>query len=126
MKTRKGKPGTVNSSLKLNMVLNAVKGLMGILFPLVTFPYVSRVLGVENIGKYNFAHSLINYYILLAGLGIAPYSIREETKLRNDKESFQRFADEMFSINIISTVVSYFMLIPLFFGKRQTLRPPKK
>lgn len=115
MKIRTGRTGTVNSSLKLNMVLNAVKGLMSVLFPLITFPYVSRVLGVENIGKYNFAHSIINYYVLMAGLGIAPYAIREGAKLRNDKKGFQRFADEMFSINVISTVTSTFLLIPLFF-----------
>ena len=47
-----------NKSFKLNIVLNRIKGLMGILFPLISFPYVSRVLGVENLGRFNFASSI--------------------------------------------------------------------
>ena len=58
------------------MILNAVKGLLGILFPLITFPYISKVLGVENIGKYNFAYSIINYFVLIAGLVISTYDVR--------------------------------------------------
>ena len=49
-----------NKSFKLNMVLNGIKGLMGILFPLISFPYVSRVLGVENLGRFNFASSVVS------------------------------------------------------------------
>ena len=100
-------------SLKLNMVLNAVKGLMGIIFPLISFPYVSRILGVENIGKYNFANSIVSYFILIAALGIVTYSVRDGAKLREDKEKFKHFADEMFTINIISSVVAYILLFVL-------------
>lgn len=98
-------------SLKLNMVLNGIKGLMGIIFPLISFPYVSRILGVESIGKYSFANSLISYFTLISGLGIATYAIREGARIREDKKLIKHFADEMFSINIISTVISYLILI---------------
>ena len=57
-------------NLKLNMVINAFKGILGIAFPLITFPYISRILGVTNIGKYNFSTSIINYCLLIAALGI--------------------------------------------------------
>lgn len=94
-------------SLKINMVLNAIKGMMSIVFPLISFPYISRILGVENIGTYNFANSIINYVVLFAGLGISTYAIREGARLRNNKREFQTFASEMFSINIVSTVAAY-------------------
>lgn len=94
-------------SLKLNMVLNAVKGLMGVVFPLITFPYVTRILGVENLGKYNFSNSIISYFILLAGLGIATYAVREGARLRDNQMLFNDFANEMFTINILSTIVAY-------------------
>ncbi len=94
-------------SLKLNMVLNAVKGLMGIIFPLITFPYVSRVLGVDNLGRYNFSNSIVSYFILIAGLGISTYAVREGARLRDNQEAFQNFANEMFTINIVSTIAAY-------------------
>ena len=97
-------------SLKLNMVLNAVKGLMAIIFPLITFPYVSRILGVDNLGRYNFSNSIISYFILIAGLGISTYAVREGARLRDKQKAFQDFANEMFTINVISTIVAYFGL----------------
>lgn len=99
-----------SKSLKLNMMLNAIKSLMSILFPLISFPYVSRVLGVDNLGQYNFANSIISYFILLAGLGISTYAVREGAKVRDDSKAFENFANQMFSINVISTVFSYVLL----------------
>lgn len=101
-------------SLKLNMGLNAIKGLMSIIFPLISFPYISRVIGIENIGRFNFANSIISYFILFGGLGITTYAIREGARFRGNKDEFQFFADEMFSINIVSTILSYLFLIVSF------------
>lgn len=98
-------------SLKLNMILNAIKGIMGIIFPLITFPYVSRVLGVDNLGSFNFANSVISYFVLAAGLGISTYAIREGSRFRDDNSKFKHFADEMFTINMAATAVSYFLLL---------------
>lgn len=99
-----------SKSLKINMILNAVKGLMSVIFPLITFPYVSRVLGVDNLGSYNFANSIITYFSLIASLGIPVYAIREGARLRNDKDKLEQFADEMLTINITFTIVSYLLL----------------
>lgn len=81
-----------------------------VIFPLITFPYVSRVLHVENIGIYNFCQSVISYFLLLAGLGISTYAIREGARYRDDEEKMALFASEVFSINFISTVLSYLIL----------------
>lgn len=97
-------------SLKLNMLLNSIKGLLSVIFPLITFPYVSKVLGVDNIGRYNFANSIISYFLLIAGLGINTYAIREGARIRHDDEKFSGFANQIFTINIYSTVISYILL----------------
>ena len=60
--------------MKKNMLLNAIKGIMSLMFPLITFPYISRVLGVENIGRVNFSNSVVSYFILLGGFGITSYA----------------------------------------------------
>ena len=97
-------------SLKLNMLLNAIKNLMAIIFPLLSFPYVSKTLGVESLGKYNFAVSVITYITLIAGLGIETYAIREGAKYRDDREKMSRFASQIFSINTISTAFAFLVL----------------
>lgn len=55
-------------SIKINAVLNIIKQCCAIIFPLITFPYVSRTLGVEAYGKVNFSSSIVSYISLLAGL----------------------------------------------------------
>ena len=97
-------------SLKVNAVVNTAKTILSLVFPLITFPYVSRVLGVNQMGKYNFANSVISYFLLIAALGISTYAIREGTQYRNNQHDIDEFASEMFSINMISTLVSYLSL----------------
>lgn len=100
-----------NKSVKINMILNVIKGLLGIVFPLITFPYATRVLGVNNIGRYNFSTSVVSYFSLLSGLGISTYAIREGAKIRDNKEKLSEFASKMFTINIYSTICSYILLL---------------
>lgn len=97
-------------SLQLNMLLNSIKNLMTIVFPLLSFPYVSRVLGVESLGRYNFAASVITYIALLAGLGVESYAIREGAKVRDDREKINDLANQVFSINMVSTLLAYLIL----------------
>lgn len=98
-------------SLGINALLNGIRTVLNTLFPLITFPYISRVLSVENVGKYNFALSVIQYFLLIAALGISTYAIREGTKFRDDQKQFNIFANEIFTINIISTIASYILLL---------------
>ena len=100
-------------SLNLNMLLSAIKGFIGVIFPLITFPYISRILSVETLGKYNFAVSVVGYIVLLAGLGINQYAIREGARVREDKEKFGKLANQVFTINIISTIFAYLVLAVL-------------
>lgn len=98
-------------SLGINALLNGLRSALNLIFPLITFPYVSRILSVEGIGIYNFSNTYVSYFILLAGLGVATYAVREGAKYRDDKEKISRFSSEVFSINIISTIIAYLLLI---------------
>lgn len=116
-----------SKSLKLNMLLNAIKGIMSIIFPLISFPYASKILGVDNMGKYGFANSVISYFLLFADLGVSTYAIREGAKIRCDKEKMSTFASEMFSFNCISSICSLVLMIfcmvtvPKFYSYRVLL-----
>lgn len=97
-------------SMGENAILNGLKAALSVIFPLITYPYALRVLQVENIGKVDFSNSIINYFVLLAGLGISTYAIREGAIVRDSKERFSEFCSQIFSINVISTIISYIAL----------------
>lgn len=103
-------------SFAKNAFLNTAKTVLGILFPLVTYPYVSRILGVENLGIYTFSFSFLSYFLLIAALGIPTYGIREGTQYRDDRQKIESFVSELFTINMLSTIVAYVLLIVLLFA----------
>ncbi len=98
-------------SLTVNAILNMVKQGCSILFPLITFPYVSRVLGSDGFGKYNFAFSVADYFIIFAALGVSSYAVREGAKTRDDRLATQKICCEVFTINVAATVLSVLLLI---------------
>lgn len=102
-------------SLKKNAILNLIKTLMSVIFPLISFPYASRTLQVHALGNYNFSFSLISYFALIAALGISTYSIREGARLKDSPKQLHQFASEVYSINIYSTVISYMLMFCCIF-----------
>ncbi len=102
-------------SLKFNALLNGIRRVCYIIFPLITFPYVSRVMGAEAIGKFNFSNTIISFLVLISSLGINNYAMRDGAKVRDDKEKFQKFISEVFSISLVSTLISYILLFILLF-----------
>lgn len=111
-------------SIKQNAVLAAVKTLISLVAPIITFPYISRVLSVEALGQYNFSSSVVSYFVLLAGLGISTYAVREGAKIRENRAEISSFLSEIWVINIISTVISYVLLLfcVAFIGKLVSYR----
>lgn len=97
-------------SLALNAFLNSFRSILNILFPLITFPYISRKLSVDGIGIYNFSNSIVSYFLLIAALGIGTYAVREGAKYRDNKEKITQFSSEVFTINIFSTLIAYILL----------------
>ena len=97
-------------SLGINALLNGIRNILNLMFPLITFPYISRILSVSGIGIYNFSTIYVSYFILIAGLGVTTYAIREGAKYRDNKEKMAKFSSQVFSINMIATVVAYILL----------------
>lgn len=98
-----------NKSISKNAILNILRVSVSLLFPLITFPYATRVLQVDNLGKVNFGNSIVSYFILIASLGVSSYGVREGARRREDK-SFNNFVSEVFSLNIVTTAISYLLL----------------
>ena len=96
-----------NTSVKLNFLMNAILTISAFIFPLITFPYVSRILLPEGTGKVSFATSVVTYFALFAQLGIPTYGIRACAKVRDNKEKLTRTVQEIFIINIVISLITY-------------------
>ena len=97
-------------SIKFNSLIYSIKSIVTVLTPIITIPYVLRVLGVTNVGKYNFVKSIVGYFSLLAVFGIGEYGKRDGAVIRSDKKKFSEFASQLFSLNIITMLLAYLLL----------------
>ncbi len=90
------------------------------MFPLITSPYVSRVLGAENIGKYSFSISLANWFMIFASYGVVSYGVREIAKVRDDSERLNQTFSEIFFIKFIATLLTLIAYVVIIFLNPRT------
>jgi len=94
-------------TIKKNFLYNLLLTVSNILFPVVTFPYASRILGPEGIGKVQFVTTFATYFVLLAALGIPAYGIREVAKHKADPADLKRIVTELITINLVTSLVMF-------------------
>lgn len=94
-------------SVKVNYILNLINTGTQMLFPLITFPYVCRVIEADGIGQINFFQSIISYISLFTCLGIPMYAIREIARDRSDVLQMNRTAMEILLLHSMLTLVGY-------------------
>ena len=94
-------------SVEVNYILNLINTGTQMLFPLITFPYVCRVIEADGIGQINFFQSIISYISLFTCLGIPMYAIREIARDRSDVVQMNRTAMEILLLHSMLTLVGY-------------------
>lgn len=94
-------------SVKVNYILNLINTGTQMLFPLITFPYVCRVIEADGIGQINFFQSIVSYISLFTCLGIPMYAIREIARDRSNVVQMNRTAMEILLLHSILTLVGY-------------------
>ena len=98
------------NSIKKNFLMNILLTLSTFIFPLITFPYVSRVLTPIGTGKVAMATSFVQYFVMFAQLGIPTYGIRAVAKVRDDREKLTKTVHELLIISTITSVIAYVIL----------------
>lgn len=94
-------------SIKFNFIMNAILTVSSVIFPMITFPYYSRILGAEGTGSIGFAISVVAYFTMIASLGVPTYGIRACAKVRDNKEKLSQTVQELLIINGITTALMY-------------------
>src|SRR5690348_548150 len=89
--------------MKKNIIYNFLLTGSNLLFPLLTFPYLSRILGVQGMGICNFIISYGQNYLIIAALGIPVYGIREIAKVGEDKIKRSKLFFEILTLHFLFT-----------------------
>lgn len=97
-------------SVKKNFIYSSILTISNYLFPLLTFPYVSRVLGVTNIGICNYIDSIITYFCVFSAMGVSVVGVREIARFSNQKDKRSDAFLSILFINALFTVLSIFIL----------------
>lgn len=100
-----------NKSLAGNIFFSSLKRGFEVLIPIITIPYLSRVLLPEGIGIVNFIKSYISYFVVIANFGFSSYGVREIAKRQYNKRQLSKVTKELFIINLVSMLISYALFI---------------
>lgn len=92
-------------SIKKNFIYNVLLNISSVIFPLITAPYVSRVLEPDGVGLFNFSGTYAGYFATVALLGIPTYGVREIAKVRDSKDAMERLFSQLLTISILVTLV---------------------
>ena len=105
--------------------MNSILTMSSIIFPLITFPYVSRILLPVGTGKVAFAVSLVTYFSMFAQLGVPTYGIRACAQIRDNREQLTKTVHELLFINLSMNIIAYvaFFASLIFIPRLQTERP---
>ena len=103
--------GFKKSKVLYNFFYSSLSTFLNIIVPLLTYPYIARILGPANMGKLGVAASLTNYFIVAASLGLPVYGMREIARTRSDGETMGRIASELVVISLCSSAISTIIYI---------------
>ena len=94
-----------NQSIKLNYVLNTAYQVLTLITPLITAPYISRVLGADGVGIYSYTTSVVAFFTMFAVLGTTTYGQRAIAQCRDDRGSLSKCFWEIEILSAISTAI---------------------
>lgn len=103
--------------MKKNFIYNIIYQILILIIPLITMPYVSRVLGANGIGVYSYTYSIAYYFMIIAMLGLNNYGNRTIAKTRDDKEKLSNEFCSIYAFQLISSsimILAYLIYIFVF------------
>ena len=96
----------MKKSITKNYIYNLTYQILILILPLITTPYISRVLGAENIGIFSYTVSIVTYFILFGSLGVAMYGQREIAYLQSNKEKYSKTFWEILILRLVTMLIS--------------------
>lgn len=111
-------------STKKNIIYNTVYQILIIFIPLITAPYISRILGADGIGIFSYTHSIANYFLLFAMLGITNYGNKTIAKVKENKAELSRKFCSIYTMQFITALmvsIAYIIFVLIFENEYKTI-----
>lgn len=111
------------NSLKKNFLYNITYQILIVFIPLITAPYLSRVLGSYGIGMYSYHYSIANYFVIFCGLGVANYGNRSIAIVRDDKANLSKTFSDILSLRLLiaTTIALFYVIYSVIFSEQVTI-----
>ena len=112
------------NQIKKNFIYNIVYQILVLIIPIITTPYLSRILGVKGVGIYSYTYSIVNYFMLMTLLGVNNYGNRTIAKVRDNREKLSKTFWSIYSLQIIMgfiLTIIYISYVLLFVSKYKTI-----
>ncbi|MGF2618134.1 flippase [Rossellomorea vietnamensis] len=106
----------MGKSITKNLMYNLILRIVTMVLPLVTLPYVSRILGAEGVGIYSYTYSITQYFIILGTVGLTLYGNRQIAYTRDDQEKMSRTFWSIFLLRIITTGLATLIYASIFWN----------
>lgn len=98
-------------SVKKNFIYNSSYQILLMIIPLITTPYISRVIGAEGIGVQSYTYSIASYFVLIAMLGLNNHGNRSIAMVREDKDKLSETFWSIYSLQMITSLTMIFLYI---------------
>lgn len=103
------------NSIKKNFIYNSLYQILIMFIPLITTPYISRVLGANGIGTYSYAYSIASYFVLFIMLGINNYGNRTIARIRDDNDELSKSFWSIYAMQFfLGIIVNIFYVLYVF------------
>ena len=110
-------------SAKTNYIFNVLYQIFTVIVPLITTPYISRVLGAEGIGTYSYTYSIVRYFLIFAALGTVSYGAKKISVLQDNKNKTSIAFWEIFLLKVILTLIMIFLyyIYAIYFSENRLI-----
>lgn len=94
------------SSIKKNVIYQMAYQLLTVIIPLITSPYIARILGANGIGIYSYTYSVVSYFVLFAKLGIHVYGNRTIAMVRDNPEKLNQTFSDLLLVHLGTSIIA--------------------
>ncbi|MGI6713709.1 MAG: oligosaccharide flippase family protein [Bacilli bacterium] len=105
----------MKTKIRSHVLVNLIRTVTITLLSFISFPFAAKALGDAGMGQYSWAHTFVNYFLILAKLGIPTLAIRECSKVKENQQLFNRKVQEFFFLQLVATLLSFIAMMIFVF-----------